>query len=56
MSRFDPPSDPFYVAHACPFCDWEMEKEWRYSLDRICVNPKCENSPRYKPEDEDEDG
>lgn len=51
MDRFDPPSDPFYVAHPCPFCDWGMEKEWRYSLDRICVNPNCENSPNHRPEE-----
>lgn len=58
MSIFDPPSDPFYVAHPCCECGWEMEKEWKYSLERICVNPDCENSTRYNPEKdlEEEDG
>lgn len=45
MSLYDPPSDPEYVAHACPGCDGAMKKdlvgEW------ICANRRCQSSTAY---------
>lgn len=52
MSLYDPPSDPFYVAHECHNCDQPLRKEWdARDADWICVNPQCESSTTYKGND-----
>ena len=54
MSIYDPPSDPYYNAHECPYCDQPLEdKGFSRWHDWVCVNPDCEHSINYKESEEE---